>query len=222
MLAVVGGRDFDDKILFRSEMRKMRKLHKFKTLVSGGAKGADTLAEKWAKRRNFEIKIHRPIDPKNPKCYYERNKLIIEDADYLIAFWDGESKGTKLSIDLATKKEIPTHVVNYKICLKIPTRVRIKRENGKVTKGCDNYIGRACFRGGWNLQKSKWANPFTVREYGREKCLVLYEKHVRESELYEELEELSGKSLGCFCEKEEKCHGDVLVNLFKEKFSIVE
>ena len=42
--------------------------------------------------------------------------------------------------------------------------------------------------------KSKWFNPFSVKKYGREQCLELYENHLRNTpELYDCLEELKGK-----------------------------
>jgi hypothetical protein len=63
---------------------------------------------------------------------------------------------------------------------------------------------------------SKWQNPYSVKEYGLDKCLKLYEKHVRETSLYDQLGELEGKILGCWCAPE-KCHGDILCRLLKEK-----
>lgn len=99
----------------------------------------------------------------------------------------------------------------------IPNVVRIRISEGKIVQGCDLYIGRPCFRGGWNLSGSKWANPFSVNKYGREECLKLYEQHIRNRpDLWNNLYELEGKTLGCFC-KPDPCHGDVLIKLFIEK-----
>lgn len=77
------------------------------------------------------------------------------------------------------------------------------------------YIGR-------NVQyvngasASKWGNKFSVKVYGLDKCLELYEEYIRNSHLYDELEELDGKVLGCWC-KPAKCHGDILIKLLREK-----
>lgn len=99
--------------------------------------------------------------------------------------------------------------------------VRIQRRNGIVVQDCDVYIGRSCTRGGWNLECSKWANPFTVSEHG-EKAIALYEKHVRSfSKLYGSLEELEGKRLGCWCAPK-PCHGNVLLKLLEERRTIAE
>ena len=77
------------------------------------------------------------------------------------------------------------------------------------------YIGRPS-DGANGVEVSKWRNPYTVNKYGRERCLALYEQHIRDN-LMNDLAELEGKVLGCWC-KPEPCHGDVLIKLFKEKF----
>ena len=67
-------------------------------------------------------------------------------------------------------------------------------------------------------KSSQWANPFTVKKEGRDKCLELYEKWVREKikkEGTEELKKLKNKVLGCWC-KPEKCHGDILIKILNE------
>ena len=63
---------------------------------------------------------------------------------------------------------------------------------------------------------SKWSNPFTVKKYGRRKCLKLYKQYIEKSDLYYQLHELSGKELGCFCLENEDCHGKMLIELMKE------
>lgn len=81
------------------------------------------------------------------------------------------------------------------------------------------YIGRSMtwVKGCTTAHKSKWANPFPAKKYGREKCVEMYEDYIIDSpELYDQLDELANKELGCWCAPEE-CHGDVLVRLFEEK-----
>ena len=78
------------------------------------------------------------------------------------------------------------------------------------------YIGRNMSFYVPGTYKSKWSNPFTVKKYGRDKVLELYEDYIRSNPgLYNSLEELRGKELGCWC-KPESCHGDVLVKLLEE------
>lgn len=77
------------------------------------------------------------------------------------------------------------------------------------------YIGR--YVEYVKANKSKWSNPFSVAEYGRDECLVLYETYIRDTpKLYDNLHELQDKELGCWC-KPEECHGDVLIRLLDEK-----
>lgn len=65
---------------------------------------------------------------------------------------------------------------------------------------------------------SKWHNPFTIEKYGLNTCLEMYETYIRNSILYNHLDELRGKELGCWCYPD-KCHGDVLLRLLAEKDS---
>lgn len=76
------------------------------------------------------------------------------------------------------------------------------------------YIGRWSWA---TREKSKWANPYSVKKYGREDCIKKYEEKIRNTpELWNALEELEGKVLGCWC-KPDGCHGDVLMKLLREK-----
>ena len=71
------------------------------TVVSGGAFGVDTLAVQTAKRMRINTKEHLAEWNKYGKrAGYRRNRFIIIDADVVVAFWDGVSKGTKNSIKL--------------------------------------------------------------------------------------------------------------------------
>ena len=78
----------------------------------------------------------------------------------------------------------------------------------------DLYIGRKNVT--YNLEESKWANPYSLKFYNREEALSLYETYIRQSELYNSLDELEGKTLGCWCSPK-LCHGDILIKLYNEK-----
>ncbi len=91
--------------------------------------------------------------------------------------------------------------------------VKIKRQGGKIVQNCDVYIGRKCTLGGWNLEESKWSNPFNIKNSTRTKCIQQYYNHILDNQnLLNDIPSLQGKVLGCWC-KPEPCHGDVLVNL---------
>jgi hypothetical protein len=111
-LAIVGGRDFNDKELFNKTMIEF--IDKVSVVISGAAKGADTFGENWAKENKIDTIIHLPNWEKHGKAAgYVRNKLIIEDCDMCIAFWDGKSKGTESSIKLCKQSNKPIKIVKY-------------------------------------------------------------------------------------------------------------
>ncbi len=82
------------------------------TIISGGAIGADTLAHEYALKKGIKFielkpdyKSHGKIAP------LVRNRLIVDECDSVLAFWDGKSKGTKFVIDYATKMNKPVKTV---------------------------------------------------------------------------------------------------------------
>jgi hypothetical protein len=80
------------------------------------------------------------------------------------------------------------------------------------------YIGRRWTMGGYNLPDSPWKNPYTVKRYGREVAVELYRQHILSSvEMLSRLDELAGKTLGCWCKLDERCHGDVLLELLEAR-----
>lgn len=82
------------------------------TIVSGGAKGADTYAREFALKHNLQLIEFLPdYEQYGRTAPLIRNKLIVEECDCLIAFWDGKSRGTKYTLDLAEKMGKPTKIV---------------------------------------------------------------------------------------------------------------
>jgi hypothetical protein len=96
------------------------------------------------------------------------------------------------------------------------TIVNLRKEkcDVKITRKPDNYIpdppAFGCF-----------GNPFSVKKYGREKCIEMYRsyflKRIEEDMAFREaVLTLKGKKLGCFCKKsgpngeDQACHGDVI------------
>ena len=77
------------------------------------------------------------------------------------------------------------------------------------------YIGRNMSFYVPGAVKSKWSNSYSVKKYGRDECLQKYEEYLRNSDLMNQLRELEGKVLGCWCAPE-SCHGDILVKVLKE------
>lgn len=110
---IAGGRDFSNEALLTESCNKLLIGSDFE-IVSGTARGADRLGEFYAIDRNFQIKRFQPDwDTYGKRAGYLRNQEMAEYADMLIAFWDGQSKGTKHMIDLATQKGLTVHIVKY-------------------------------------------------------------------------------------------------------------
>ena len=116
-VAIVGGCDFDDYEQFKSciDGEKI----KFKSIISGGARGVDTLAERYAKEIGVPVKIYWPDWTKHGKAAGPiRNRQIIENADCVIAFWDEKSPGTRCSIKIAEELKKPVSMFVYKEVIK--------------------------------------------------------------------------------------------------------
>lgn len=113
-LIIAGGRDFNDYDLLKSKLDRLLQNKTDVEIVSGKARGADSLGERYAREMGYPIKEF----PANWNKYgksagYIRNKEMAEYADGCVCFWDGDSKGTKHMIDLAEEKNISLRVIYY-------------------------------------------------------------------------------------------------------------
>ena len=120
-LLIAGSRSFDDfnRLSFMVvELLKITKLSEI-IIISGGAKGADSLAERFAKENKIPFTLFKAKwDLYGKKAGILRNEEMGRFSDLLLALWDGESKGTK-------------HMINFMLDLKKPVYVDIFRENNK-------------------------------------------------------------------------------------------
>lgn len=111
-LAIIGSRGFNDYTLLRSVLDPYKDV--ITLVVSGGAKGADSLGEMWANENNIKTKIFYPDwEAHGKRAGFIRNEYIIKEGDGVIAFWDGISPGTKSSIDLCKKYNKPIKIIKY-------------------------------------------------------------------------------------------------------------
>lgn len=113
---VAGSRNFNDYELLKSKM-----LHYLKDfdlseveIVSGAARGADQLGERFAHEFGCKLKQF-PADwnTYGRKAGYLRNVDMAKYADACVCFWDGKSRGTKHMIDIAKKEGLKLRVVRY-------------------------------------------------------------------------------------------------------------
>lgn len=105
-LLIVGSRnitDFDLSPYISSEID---------TIISGGAEGVDTLAEKYADLHRMSKYILRP----RYKMYgcaapLRRNEEMVNMADAVLIIWDGHSKGTQYTLKYAKKSNKPITLI---------------------------------------------------------------------------------------------------------------
>ena len=103
-IAIIGSRNFKDKNLLFGVLDK--NFDKIEMIVSGGAKGADELGRVYAQERGFPCLIYYPrwrsvTGDFDKGAGFKRNHLIIKNCDVVLAFWDGVSKGTSHSLEIA-------------------------------------------------------------------------------------------------------------------------
>lgn len=80
-------------------------------IISGGAKGIDTCAREYALSHGIKLTEFLPEYEKYGRSApLKRNITIIENADLVLAFWNGTSHGTKFVIDNCRKRNIPVKV----------------------------------------------------------------------------------------------------------------
>lgn len=113
-IAVVGSRDASLYML--GIVRDyIKSLPRDAIVISGGARGVDKVAEATAESLGIKTLIFEADwDGQGKGAGFIRNREIIAEAEYVVAFWDGKSKGTKHTIDCALEAEHIKRVTVYK------------------------------------------------------------------------------------------------------------
>ena len=112
---IAGGRDFGDyhKLVDVCGMLLVGPPGRYE-VVSGGARGADTLGARYAREYGCALTSFLADWAKHGKSAgYVRNDQMAKYADGLIAFWDGKSRGTRHMINLALDGGLWVHVSRY-------------------------------------------------------------------------------------------------------------
>lgn len=105
---IAGGREFTDYEMLKRECNNIFKELNISNpiIVSGLARGADSLGLQFAKENEYEYKCFpADWDSYGKSAGYKRNQQMGEYSDILIAFWDNKSRGTKHMIDVMKKLE---------------------------------------------------------------------------------------------------------------------
>ena len=80
-------------------------------IVSGGAKGVDTCAREYVSAKGLKLTEFLPEYQRYGRgAPLKRNLQIIGYADCVLAFWDGQSRGTKFVIEHCKAQGKPVRV----------------------------------------------------------------------------------------------------------------
>ena len=114
-LIIAGGREFNDYELLKDKVDYfLSKYNETIEIVSGKARGADSLGERYAKEHGYKIKeFPADWDTHKKAAGYIRNQEMANYATHCICFWDGESKGTEHMINIAKKEKLSLRVIRY-------------------------------------------------------------------------------------------------------------
>tara|TARA_R110002020_G_scaffold118792_7_gene271429 strand:- start:9627 stop:12026 length:2400 start_codon:yes stop_codon:yes gene_type:complete len=127
-LGIVGSRDFHDLERFDDKMAEWIDEHGMPThVVSGGAQGADAMAQQWADDNGIPFIVHKP----NYRAHGQydatgmRNKKIVDSSDHILAFPSIHGGGTMNTVQHALAAGKPTHM-HY---IEHPADTPLKRVN---------------------------------------------------------------------------------------------
>jgi len=116
-LLVAGGRDFNDYTLCASTLDRLltsKRQTDDIVIISGMARGADTLAVRYAKEHNYAlVKCPADWDTHGRSAGFIRNKQMVTLADAVVCFWDKRSKGTASTIQLTQNVGKPLRIIHY-------------------------------------------------------------------------------------------------------------
>ena len=85
------------------------------TVISGGARGADMLGERYAAENGYKIEKHLPDWKRYGRSAgIIRNREMVTEADLVICFWDGESRGTRSTIEFSKRLGKELRVINVR------------------------------------------------------------------------------------------------------------
>lgn len=110
-VGIVGSRNYNDYDAFEKIILSwMEKNGPIDSIISGGASGVDSLAERFAKKHKIEIMVYSPDWKRGEEAPKMRNTLIVEASQRILAFPTKDSRGTWDSVNKAKKKGIPVEI----------------------------------------------------------------------------------------------------------------
>jgi len=117
-IIIAGSRDFNDYMLLCKVMDDYLEYERelsYVTIISGTARGADQLGERYAKERGLDL-LCMPADwnRHGKSAGYKRNEEMARIATECVVFFDGVSKGTGHMLKLAEKYNLPVKLTLFK------------------------------------------------------------------------------------------------------------
>lgn len=109
---IAGGRNFNDYEKVKENCDSLLAEKSDIVIICGMARGVDLLGRRYAGERGYKV-AEFPADWNGfgKSAGYIRNTEMADNADALIAFWDGNSKGTNHMINIATDKKLFIRIV---------------------------------------------------------------------------------------------------------------
>lgn len=90
--------------------------HRQVVIVSGGARGVDKMAERYAQERGLHLMVLLANwDAHGKRAGFIRNEEMGNISDGLLAFWDGESRGTRHMIAYMRQQGKPTKTIKVSV-----------------------------------------------------------------------------------------------------------
>lgn len=121
-IIIAGSRNFNDYVLLEKALNKYIEDKKINPdeieIVSGHARGADSLGELFAKNNKLQLaKFPAQWDKYGKSAGFLRNREManyaLQETGVLFAFWDGQSRGTNHMINFSREKGLEVHVVQF-------------------------------------------------------------------------------------------------------------
>lgn len=114
-LVIAGSREFEDYELVERVMHEIRRKYDVVEIISGGARGADRLGERYALEHDINLtRVVPEWDRYGKRAGYIRNEVMAKITDAVLVFWDGKSRGSKHMIEIAKKYRKKLKVIEYK------------------------------------------------------------------------------------------------------------
>ncbi len=171
-VAIVGSRTVTDMEFLNTVMKEIPEPS---MIVSGGALGADSLAQNYAKANGLPIKIIYPNWNLHGKgAGFKRNVAIVDESDLTLVLWDGISKGAAHDVNLCISKRKPCKVFAYGLPTEPSTKEDVhgfKENNSWLSNGwpCNIKVGGLTFPSAENVYQAAkfYKNKEIVKKFSQ-------------------------------------------------------